>query len=133
MKRYVVDSDVLIYFLKGDKRAVTKLSQIAPMQLCTSRINYTELMYGAYNSAKVEKNLDIIVPFLKNFPILEFDAPSSMIFAKTKAKLKKSGTIIADMDLMIASIAIANGATLITNTLKHFDRIDKLDCEGIES
>lgn len=56
-----------------------------------------------------------------------------MIFAKTKAKLKKSGTVIADMDFMIASIAIANGAALITNTLKHFDRTDKLDCEGIES
>lgn len=31
--------------------------------------------------------------------------------------------MIADMDLMIASIAIANDATLVTNNFKHFDRV----------
>ena len=132
MKKYVVDSDILIYFLKGDKKAIDKLSKIPAIQLYTSRINYTDLMYGAYNSTKVQKNIDVILPFLENFQILEFCKTSSIIFAKTKAKLKKSGNIIADMDLMIASIAIANDAILITNNLKHFERIDELSCEGIE-
>lgn len=132
MKKYVVDSDVLIYFLKGDKKAINKLSKIYPIELYTSRINYTELIYGAYNSTKVDKNLDVILPFLENFQILEFCKTSSIVFAKTKAKLKKSGNIIADMDLMIASIAMANGATLITNNLKHFERIEGLKVEGIE-
>ena len=132
MKKYLIDSDVLIYFLKGDKKAIDKLSTVSPMELYTSRINYTELLYGAYNSAKAEKNLNTIIPFLDNFQILEFDEPSSFIFAKTKAKLKKSGNIIADMDLMIASIAIANNAILITNNLRHFERLDSLDYEGIE-
>ena len=132
MKKYIVDSDVLIYFLKGDKKAIDKLSKISPLELHTSRINYTELIYGAYNSKKIEKNLDIILPFLENFQILEFCKSSSIIFAKTKAKLKKSGSIIADIDLMIASIAMANDAILITNNLKHFKRVDSLDCEGIE-
>jgi len=131
MEKYLIDSDVLIYFLKGDKRAIDKLSTLSPMELYTSRINYTELLYGAYNSVKAEKNLNTIIPFLDNFQILEFDEPSSFIFAKIKAKLKKSGNIIADMDLMIASISIANNATLITNNLRHFERIDDLDCEAL--
>jgi predicted nucleic acid-binding protein len=131
MKKYVVDSDVLIYFLKGDKKAIDKLSKISLLQLHTSRINYTELMYGAYNSSKVEKNLEVILAFLENFQILEFCKSSSHIFAQTKAKLKKSGNIIADMDLMIASIVMANDAVLITNNLKHFQRIQGLKVEGI--
>ena len=130
MKKYVVDSDVLIYFLKGDKKAIDKLSKISLLQLYTSRINYTELMYGAYNSSKVEKNLEVILAFLENFQILEFCKSSSHIFAQTKAKLKKSGNIIADMDLMIASIVMANDAVLITNNLKHFQRIQGLKVEG---
>ena len=31
------------------------------------------------------------------------------------------------MDLMIASIAISNKATLFTNNLKHFKRIEELE------
>jgi len=52
-----------------------------------------------------------------------------LIFAKEKARLKKSGNIIADMDLMIASIAIENDCTLFSNNIKHFDRIKNLDLE----
>ncbi|WP_434580171.1 PIN domain-containing protein [Sulfurimonas sp. NW15] len=92
-----------------------------------SGINYTELIYGAYNSSKINQNLKIIEPFLENFKILEFTQASSLVFAKEKARLKKNGNIIADMDLMIASIAIANDCTLISNNIKHFDRIQNLE------
>ncbi len=131
MEKYLIDSDVLIYFLKGKQEAVEKLSKLCTTALYTSRINYAELLYGAYNSAKIEQNLDIIIPFLGNFQLLEFDENAASCFAKLKASLKKSGTIIADMDLMIGSIAIENNCTLITNNLKHFERIAALKIEGL--
>ncbi|MDD5401231.1 MAG: PIN domain-containing protein [Sulfurimonas sp.] len=127
MKKYLIDSDVLIYFLKGKQEAVAALSGIPPSELYISRINHAELLYGAYNSARIEENLKIIVPFLKNFQVLEFDEEAAMLFAKEKSRLKKNGNIIADMDLMIASIAIRNKSTLITNNLKHFERIRDLN------
>ncbi len=127
MKKYLIDSDILIYFLKGKQEVVQKLAQIPIDNLYISRINYTELIYGAYNSSKINQNLKVIEPFLENFKILEFTQASSLIFAKEKAKLKKNGNIIADMDLMIASIAIANDCILISNNIKHFDRIQNLE------
>ncbi|MDD5156669.1 PIN domain-containing protein [Sulfurimonas sp.] len=130
MKKYLIDSDILIYFLKGKQEVVQKLAKLPMDELYISRINYTELLYGAYNSARVEENLKIIVPFLENFEMLEFDEQSSVIFAKEKARLKKNGNIIADMDLMIASIAIKNSCTLVTNNLKHFERIQNLSIEA---
>ncbi len=126
MAKYLLDSDILIYFLKGKEEVVWQISRHAPEDLLTSRINYTELLYGAYNSARVESNLNIILPFLDNFQILEFDKPAADIFAREKARLKKSGNIIADLDLMIASIAIANDLYLVTNNLKHFERVKNL-------
>ena len=129
MKKYLIDSDILIYFLKGKQEVVEKLSQIPIDDLYISRINYTELIYGAYNSSKINQNLKVIEPFLESFQILEFTQASSLIFAKEKARLKKSGNIIADMDLMIASIAIENDCTLISNNIKHFDRIQNLELE----
>ena len=117
MKKYLIDSDILIYFLKGKQEVVEKLSHIPMDDLYISRINYTELIYGAYNSSKIDQNLKIIEPFLDNFKILEFTQTSSLIFAKEKARLKKNGNIIADMDLMIASIAIDNNCVLMTNNI----------------
>ncbi|SFV60483.1 VapC toxin protein [hydrothermal vent metagenome] len=122
----ILDSDILIYFLKGRKEIVREVLKIPQDQLFITRINYTELLYGAYNSQRVEKNLQKIVPFLDNFTLLEFDQEASVIFAQQKAKLKKSGNIIADMDLMIASIALANHQPLYTNNVKHFERIEGL-------
>ncbi len=122
----ILDSDILIYFLKGEQRVVQELLKIAPNELYTTRINYTELLYGAYNSIKVEENLMRFRNFLEAFTILEFDEKSSEIFSRTKAKLKKDGNIIADLDLMIASIAIANKHELVTNNQKYFKRIPQL-------
>ena len=122
----ILDSDILIYFLKGQRDIVNEVIKIEQNELFTTRINYAELLYGAYNSQRIEKNLDKILPFLKNFQILEFDEKASLIFAQQKAKLKQSGNIIADMDLMIASISISNKQTLYTNNIKHFKRIDGL-------
>ena len=129
MKKYLIDSDILIYFLKGKQEIVEKISKIPIDNLYISRINYTELIYGAYNSTRVEQNLKVIEPFLDNFKILEFTKKSSLIFAKEKARLKKNGNLIADMDLMIASIAIENDCVLISNNIKHFQRIQNLELE----
>jgi predicted nucleic acid-binding protein len=125
-KKYILDSDILIYFLKGEKEVIKKVLSLQNDELYITIINYTELLYGIYNSNKISQNKEKILPFLDNFKILQFDKNASEIFAKLKTKLKKQGKIIADMDLMIASIAISNKATLYTNNLKHFNRIDGL-------
>jgi len=126
-QKYILDSDILIYFLKGEKDIIEKIISLPNDNLYITIINYTELLYGIYNSNKITQNKEKILPFLDNFKILQFDKNASEIFAKLKAKLKKQGNIIADMDLMIASIAISNKATLFTNNLKHFKRIEELD------
>jgi predicted nucleic acid-binding protein len=123
---FVLDSDILIYFLKGRPEIVDKLTSCPIDMIFTTRINYTELLYGAYNSAKIEQNLAKITGFLSAIPVLEFDEKAGLIFAQDKAILKRLGIMIADMDLMIASITKAHQFALVTNNHKHFERIDNL-------
>jgi tRNA(fMet)-specific endonuclease VapC len=122
----VIDSDILIYFLKGQIEIVEKLTAYPAEALFTTRINVTELLYGAYYSTKVQYNLKKITALLAQLPILEFDQQAGLIFAQDKAALKRQGNLIADMDLMIASITKANGFCLVTNNGKHFERIENL-------
>ena len=68
--------------------------------------------------------------FLNNMTILPFCEDSSYIFAEQKAVLKKGGNIIADLDLMIASIALNHKSILVTNNTKHFECIKKLKVEN---
>jgi tRNA(fMet)-specific endonuclease VapC len=125
----VIDSDILIYFLKGQQEIVDKLSACPIEHLFTTRINVAELLYGVFNSVKVEQNLAKVTAFLTNFHILEFDQKASLFFAQEKARLKQDGNLIADMDLMIASIALANDFALVTHNHKHFNRIKQLKIE----
>jgi len=124
--RYVLDSDTVIYILKGNESAISHLLGVAPNDLATTRVNHAELLFGAYNSRRVEHNLARIKSFLAELFILEFDRQASELFARQKAHLKKRGLLIADMDLMIASICLASEATLVNNNTRHFTRVHGL-------
>jgi tRNA(fMet)-specific endonuclease VapC len=128
--KYVLDTDTLIYFLKGDESVIKRFASTAPSDLSTTIINRTELLFGAFNSLKVKQNLSKIHGFLDKIRVLPFCNDASLIFAEQKATLKKAGNIVADLDLMIASIAIQNKSILVTNNTKHFMRLKKLKLEN---
>lgn len=128
--KYVLDTDILIYFLKGHAQVVEKISVFSQSELSTTIINKTELLYGAFNSVKKEQNLKKIQEFLNEIQILEFSDAASLLFAEHKAQLKKQGNLLADMDLMIASIVLAHDGILVTNNVKHFEKIKKLQFEN---
>jgi len=116
--------------MKGTQSIVEKISVVAPSELSTTIINQTELLYGAFNSTKKEYNLKKIQEFLKEIRVLEFSHQASFLFAEHKTHLKKHGNLVADMDLMIASIVLANDGILVTNNIKHFEKIKALKFEN---
>jgi len=46
------------------------------------------------------------------------------------ADLKKKGELINDADILIAGIVKAHNATLVTNNVKHFSRVQGLQIEN---
>jgi tRNA(fMet)-specific endonuclease VapC len=128
--KYIIDTDILIYFLKNDKKVVKKFKKVREENIFTTIINYTELLFGAYNSSKVQENLEKIKSFLQTIQILEFDETSAENFARLKSTLKSRGNLIADMDLMVAGICLSQDMVLVTNNTKHFKRIEELKLEN---
>src|SRR5215216_1392348 len=120
--KYFLDTDTLIYFLKGHKSVVENLSKTSSFDLAITIINHSELLFGAFNSVRKKENLEIITGLLKTLNTVPFCENSSILFAEQKATLKKKGTIVADMDLMIASIVLRHKAILVTNNNRHFAR-----------
>ncbi len=128
--KYIIDTDILIYFLKNVPNTVAKFDEIDPDLLATTMVNYAELLFGAYNSTRIDDNLSKIRLFLKTLAIIDFDKDAAEKFARLKTDLRKGGNIIPDMDLMIASICLAKNAILVTNNTKHFQRLKDLRTEN---
>ncbi|MBI5651377.1 MAG: hypothetical protein HZC40_13190 [Chloroflexi bacterium] len=50
-------------------------------------------------------------------------------FGALKAQLERASNPVSDLDLQIASIAVENGASLVTHNRQHFERIPGLMLE----
>ena len=65
-----------------------------------------------------------------NIKIYDFDKKSATVFSTLKADMQTKGIVVADLDLMIASITLSNNEKLLSNNLKHFSKIENLNLES---
>ena len=54
------------------------------------------------------------------------------VFGRERTKLRKKKQLIGDMDLLIASTALHHNLTILTNNLKHFERVEGLKIFSIK-
>lgn len=127
---YLIDTDILIYSLKGRTEVVENFSLKKNEPKSMSVISYGELYHGAKKSKHVEKNLANVRRLAELFPVIEITAAIMESFGEIKALLENSGNIIDDMDLMIAATALTHNLILVTNNEKHFNKIDGLEIEN---
>ena len=128
---YLLDTNTCIYFLnRSSERIVSQFKKYSPSEILLSSITVAELFYGAEKSKARKKNWAVVEEFVSNFNIVPFDEKSCQTYAKTRASLEKSGLPIGPMDLLIASISIANNYILVTNNIKEFKRIKGIKLEN---
>ena len=94
------------------------------MKVCV--ITLMELYFGAYKSQKATANLARIRTIENAFEIINIGRETGETFGMLKASLETQGTPLDDFDLVLASSALANNLTLVTNNCKHFQRIEGL-------
>jgi len=123
---YLLDTDTMIFSLKGDDAIQKNLERHINDPIKLSVITLMELYYGAYKSKKVASNLAKIKTLEQSLEILQIGIESTEIFGMLKSQLEKKGSRLDDFDLLIASCALAHNLTLVTNNIKHFRRIKGL-------
>lgn len=123
---YLLDTDTLIYILKGKPQVVENLRIHVEEPMYVSSISLMELYYGAYKSQLVEANLARIKTLETSFPILAPGPETTETFGRIKVRLESEGLRLDDLDLIIGTIALANNLILVSNNQKHFSRIPGL-------
>ena len=130
MNKFIIDTDTCIYWLKGNENIEKNIISHGPGNVYITVITECELFYGAHKSAKKEKNLKVIDELKTKIKTIHTAAGVPSIYGKIKAELESKGRILDDADLLIASIAMLNNATLATNNTDHFRRISGLKIEN---
>ncbi len=135
---YLLDSDHMSLLQRGGaegQRIKRRLGQVLPDEVATTIVNYEEQtrgwlarLAGATTIARQVSDygeLKILLQKYCSVPIVDFDAEAAAWFER----LKRAPVRIGTMDLKIASIALANEATLLSRNLIDFGKVPGLKVE----
>jgi len=126
---FCLDTNIVIYYQNNHPKVVQKLLSVPDSNICITHITVAELYYGVFKSKLQNYNLENLNDFLNEIKIVNSSYESDKIFVVQKAISRKSRNVIADLDLIIASICLANKLILVTNNTKHFENINGLKLE----
>jgi predicted nucleic acid-binding protein len=128
---YLIDSDVLIYFLKGDSQAITTIKKLKDTSLYVSVISVGEILEGLQGTFH-KKKLAQFRELLQTVTIINIDLPIIEKFAQLRRSLRAKGLLIDNFDLLIASTCLVHSLSIITNNSTHFRRIEGLKMHTIK-
>ena len=95
-------------------------------EVALSILTYYEIISGLkHRDAK--KQMGAFIEFVSRNLIYNLSENSTEISADLYADLRKKGTPVDDIDLLIAGIALEHNLILITNNTSHFERIEGLE------
>ncbi len=130
MKPCLLDTDILSLYFRNHPKVVEKchlyLQQYERLNI--SLITYYEILRGLKHR-NAQKQLEKFLAFSKLNQIISLTEESVKTSAEIYADLRKNGTPVDDIDLLIAGLAIANNLRLITHNQKHFGKIKILELQ----
>jgi tRNA(fMet)-specific endonuclease VapC len=130
---YLIDTNILSEIIKKspNKNFIEKLKTIPSAALFTSTICVMEMRYGALKRGnpsdlwpRIEQHI------LSRVRVLNFSYKEAIKAGDLIQKLHSSGRSIGIEDIMIGSIALCNGLTVVSANTKHFKRIPDLRVEN---
>ncbi len=127
---YLLDTNIVSYWIRGHEPVLERIRTHSPKDLSLSSITLAEIHYGIEKSPVKKKErrekIEAICSILEIYP---FDESAALNYRVIRTQLEKKGSVISERDLLVASIAAANGLCVITHNIKEFSRVEKLRVE----
>jgi tRNA(fMet)-specific endonuclease VapC len=128
---YLLDTDMCIYIMNHrPPQVIRRCRQCEPGEIGISAVTISELRYGVSKSTQQKKKKVRLEEFLTPFEVLAYDLEAADVYGDIRFELKKKGTPVGALDLLIAAQALSRNLILVTNNEKEFQRIRKLKVEN---
>ena len=124
-----LDTNIVIAYLNGNRIIAEKIKATLP-DIAMSSIVLGELLYGAKASQRRTDNLERLWEFAQLVEIVDFDQQCAEAYSDIRLELRRKGRPTGEVDALIAAMAIAYDATLVTDNIKHFTHIEGLTVEN---
>lgn len=92
-------------------------------------VSIAEIYDGIFGSRDPVKYEERFKEFLTGVTVIEIAEDVCKKFGELRNELRKKGKLIGDFDLLIASTALINNLTILTDNLEHYDKIKGLKFE----
>jgi predicted nucleic acid-binding protein len=107
----VFDTNIVIDYLKGNKKAIDTIQKYSPDGIAVTFINEYELLrYG-----EVEQIENVFETLISKIKVYHTTDEAAIKAAQIYKKLKDKGNLVGENDILIAGICLANKETLVTN------------------
>lgn len=123
---WLLDTNTLIYFFKGQGRVAERLLAHPPGEIVIPTLVLYELRTGIAKSTQPQKRRKQLLELSEVVHLLPFDEPCSQASAEIRARLEKVGQPIGPIDTLIAGSALAYRYTLVTHNQNEFRRVKGL-------
>lgn len=128
MNKYLLDTNICIYFIKGLYRLDERIETVGAENCFISEITVAELKYGVANSKTPDLMRPVVEAFIPKFVVIPiYDALD--IFATEKSRLRRHGLLVDDFDILIGATAIVHKMKMVSNNTKHLGRLEGIDLE----
>jgi len=130
---FMLDTNICICLLNrrtGYENILARIDGLAYEQVIISSITLAELKYGITKSVKKEANRIKLGYFLYQFECLPFDVEATSCYGDIRIQLESRGTPIGPLDTLIAAHAFSLAATIVTNNVREFERVEGLAIEN---
>ncbi|HEY3966359.1 MAG TPA: type II toxin-antitoxin system VapC family toxin [Planctomycetaceae bacterium] len=127
--KYLLDTNAWIALLRQKSPLLLgRLLHHSADDIMLRSVVLAELWYGAWRSGPANHSVnDALIDQLRNrYASLPFDDDAGKEYGRVRAHLSELGQIIGPNDLLIAAIALAYDATLVTHNTSEFNRVPGL-------
>ena len=115
MKCYLLDTNIVSHIVKNEPKVIQKLFSLPVSSIYISVITYAEIQYGLHKRPGAKALKGAINELIKRVDIIDWDQKAADTYGKVRADLEIHGKTIDSLDLLIASQAIANKMTLVSD------------------
>ena len=125
--KYLADTDWVIHYLNGERSIRVQLDALRDEGVAVSIVTLAEVYEGVARSRDADAEELEFLRFLGGFEVLGLRDDICRLFGFERARLRSTGALISDLDLLIGCTAMVHGLTVLTNNRRHFERITGLE------